>query len=407
MNKLILFLLVLVLIPSVVVFSGGGGQSGGREDVVTITAWMGAWWNDQAQLVEEAYAKEHKDILNIETYPFDGYAQKVMTAIAGGIPPDAVAVEAGMAGPLITQNLLQPFEDVTISDFSSFMWQCGSYQGKQYGIPYRAETAGIFYNKDLFDKAGIDYPKDDWTWDDFLKTAKALTIQGQQYGFGVCGSAAAAPDVMGQILPLLWGRNADIFKDGRCVLDDPQAIEALKFWVDLVRVEKISPEGSVNYDIKDYVEMFLSQRLGMLTSGSNLVPSLKAQAKFNWDFVPMPGGSPTKGSGYNWGIPIGAKNAKEAREFIDWFVTPTNLAKLTIRLPARASATTSAPWNEPVYKKIIIATSKARLEPQIGEWAEIQALIVRELQRALTGEINIEAASKNITASTNNILKVK
>jgi multiple sugar transport system substrate-binding protein len=407
MNKLILFFLILALIPSAAIFSAGGVQQGGQEGPVTITAWMGAWWNDQAQVVEEAYAKEHKDILNIETYPFDGYPQKVMTAIAGGIPPDVIAVEASMSGTLVTRNLLQPFEGVSISDFSSFMWQCGSYQGKQYGIPYRADTVGIFYNKDFFDKAGVAYPKDDWSWDDFVKTAKALTVQGQQYGFGVSASAAAATDVMDQILPLLWSRNIDVFKDGRCVLDDPKAVEALKFWVDLVRVEKISPEGSVNYDTKDYLEMFLSQRLGMLMSGSNLVPTLKDQAKFNWDFVAMPGGSPTRGSGYNWGIPIGAKNAKQAREFIDWFVAPDNLARLTIRLPARASATTSAPWNEPVYKKIILATSKARLEPQVAEWTEIQALIIRELQRALTGEVSTETAAKSITASANNILKVK
>lgn len=399
--------IVLAVVPAFTAFSSGASEPT-VQGPVTITVWMGAWWKDQAPVVEKAFAADHQDTLKIETFPYDGYAEKVTTAIMGNVPPDVVALDDAMQNPLAGKNLLQPFEGVTRSDFSLGMWEAGTYQGKVYAIPYRADATGIFFNKDMFDKAGIPYPTKEWSWEDFRKIAKQLTIPGKQYGFGVSGSAAAASDVADLILPLIWSFGGDVIKDGKCVLDQPGAIKAMQFWVNLVRVDRVSPEGSVNYDTKDYLEFFLGGRLAMIESASNLVPQLKAKAKnINWDFVANPGGNFARNSGYGFAIPVGAKHPAQGREFIDWFTTPDILSRLTIRMPGRSSATTSPPWNEPVYKKILKATETTRNQPIIPQWIEIRAVMIRELQRALTGEQTVDQAARIMTDTANKILEAK
>ncbi|QQO08097.1 ABC transporter substrate-binding protein [Breznakiella homolactica] len=406
-KKLWILLIAGMLVPAASVFSGGSSDGSGKGPK-TVTVWMGAWWKDQAPVIEKAYAETHDTILKIETYPYDGYIEKITTAIVGNVPPDAVALDDGMLNPLAGKNLLQPFPGVARADFSSGMWDAGMYQGKQYGIPYRSDATGIFYNMDIFDAAGIPYPTNDWTWDEFLQMAKAVTIPGERYGYGVAGSAAAASDGIDQLLPIIWSYGGEVIRDGRCVLDEPEAIAAIQFWIDLVRVHGVSPQGSVNYDTKDYIEFFISGRLAMIEGASNLVPTFKENAKnIRWDFASNPGGNFARSSGYSFAVPVGAKNSDGAREFIEWFTQPDNLSRLTIRMPGRSSATTSAPWNEPIYKKILKATETTRNQPIIPEWVEIRTVIIRQLQRAMTGEATVKEAARIMTDSANAILGVK
>jgi multiple sugar transport system substrate-binding protein len=401
-SRLIIVGILLLAVPVLLVFAGGAQET---EGPVTVTVWKGSWWADQAPVVEQAFAESHTNRVKIETYPFDGLIEKYITAIAGGQAPDVIAADNTMMPLLISRGMLQPISGVDRSDFSGAIWEASSADGKLYGIPFRADTSGVFYNKDMFDQAGLSYPDWNWTWDDLLSLAKALTIGTERYGFGISGSPAAGTDFEAEVLPLIWSNGGDVIRDGKVVLDEPGAIAGLQFWVDLVLKHQVSPKGSVNYDNKDYIEFFLSKRLAMMMGGSNVIPLLNQQAPdINWDFVQVPGVS--KGFGYAYAIPVGAKNPEAAREYIEWFTEPENLSRLTIRMPARASATNDPPWNNPVYGKVMKATVNSKSPPLIPEWVEIRAMMIREMQRVLTGDTkSVEEAARIMTDQGNAIIR--
>ena len=383
--------------------------SGAKESVVetspvTITVWKGSWWNNQAPIVEAAFNATHRNQVDIQAYPFEGLVEKYVVSIVGNQAADILAVDNNMLPLLINEGLLLPFENVEKSDFSGAIWDAASKDGKLYGIPFRADTSGVFYNKDMFDAAGVAYPKDNWTWDDFLDIAIKLTKGNQQYGFGISGSAAAATDFEAEVLPMIWAFGGDIIRDNKMVLDEPGAIKGLQFWVDLANKHKVSPAGAVNYDNKDYIEFFLNGRVAMMMGGSNVIPMLKEKAaNIDWDFAPVPGKS--KGFGVAYAIPVSCKNPEAAREYIDWFTTPEILSEYTIRMPARATATNNPPWNDPMYVKVMNAAVDSKSPPLNPKWVEIRAMMIREMQKVLTGQTkSVEEAARIMTRQGNTML---
>lgn len=372
----------------------------------TITIWKGSWWADQGPVLEKEFAIGHKNRIDIKTFPFDGLIEKYITAIAGGQAPDIIAVDNNMLPLLISRNLLQPIPGIDKSDFSGAFWEAASANGKLYGVPYRADTSGVFYNKAMFKEAGIAEPAWNWTWDDFLKTAKRLTKGESQYGFGISGSSAAATDFEAEILPMIWAFGGDVIKDGKMALNEPGAIAGLQYWVDLLKKHHVSPSGAVNYDNKDYIEFFLNGRVAMMMGGSNVIPLLKTRAKnIDWDFVQIPGGV-SKGFGEGYCIPVGAKHAAAAREYIEWFTEPKTLSRLTIRMPARASAATSAPWSDPMYVKVMKAATNSKSPPMVSKWVQIRAVMIQEMQKVLTGSTeSVQKAVEIINVQGNALLK--
>ena len=128
--------------------------------------------------------------------------------------------------------MLVPLDDwlaksdlISLDDYPPALAAIYNYRGKQYAIPKDMDTIGLWYNKELFDAAGIPYPNADWTWDDFREAAIALTDEENQ----VWGFAAE--------LSLQSGFGNTIYQAGGYVVNEdrtkaglaePEAIEGLE-----------------------------------------------------------------------------------------------------------------------------------------------------------------------------------
>ncbi len=92
-------------------------------------------------------------------------------------------------GTLVDKNLLQPWDDqikdMDLSDFAAVI-EGGKFDGAYYGLPYRTSSSIMYYNKTMFDAAGVPYPQEGWTYDDMLEIAKKLTIPGEPVRCGNC-----------------------------------------------------------------------------------------------------------------------------------------------------------------------------------------------------------------------------
>jgi multiple sugar transport system substrate-binding protein len=406
---------ILLLFCSFIVFASGGKEAAEAKKPsgpVTVTVWVGSWYKDQIPVIVEAYKKVNPNrILQIEPLPINGYLDKAIAATLGGNPPDLLDLDAMMIVPMAGRNLLQPWDDyikdIDVKDFAAGIWDAGIWNGKQYALPNRSATAVYFYNKTMFDKAGLAYPKDGWTYQDMLEMAKKLTIPGKQYGVGIAASQSDPANVMTSFAPVLWAFGGDFMDKGytKCTLDELNAIKAITFWTELYTKHKVVPEGSINYSItKDVVPMFISNKVAMFPGTSAQFDMLKNAPDLKWGVVVGPD-KWNRGGGWAFTIPSTAKNPNEAREFALWFVKPEVLSVLAVRQPARKSATNVPPWNTEEYKPIFDAAPWSRLTPPIPEWNDMQNVIITELQKILQGSKTPEQGAKDMTAQLNKLLK--
>src|SRR5690625_1965834 len=156
-----------LLFAVAVVLAGCGSGSGGQTD---ITFWaMGAVRRKVRQLLP-AFEKAHPDIhVDVQTLPWTGAHQKLLTAIAGGSTPDLCQLGNTWLSELIMLGALQPLNQrVTASkviergDYFPGIWNTNVVDGTLYGIPWYVDTRLLFYRKDILARAGFEHPPRTW-----------------------------------------------------------------------------------------------------------------------------------------------------------------------------------------------------------------------------------------------------
>ena len=145
----------------------------------------------------EKFEAETGITVEAQMYPWTEMAEKLVVGLAGGVAPDVFAVSSITSAPLVFQGVytdLRPFiENETEYDFSDLLpnalerWQ--TPEGMQFAFPFDLDLLALFYNKAIFDQAGMPYPTDDFTWEATLEQGKRLTVDRDgdglpdQYGF--------------------------------------------------------------------------------------------------------------------------------------------------------------------------------------------------------------------------------
>jgi multiple sugar transport system substrate-binding protein len=197
------------------------------------------------------FEKENPDIqVQLEPVNYGDYYARLKTLIAGGNPPDilqigddAVPDFAGSGAMVDLGPYISGKDGIDTSIYLPGLLDPGKYKGKQYFLPKDYSPLIMYYNKKLFDQYKVEYPKDGWTWDDFLKTAQALTIvkDGQTQVWGVQ-------------LPGTWTTGFEywiaaaggqlISEDGKSFVgyfDSPAVAKAVQFYADLYNKYKVAP----------------------------------------------------------------------------------------------------------------------------------------------------------------------
>jgi multiple sugar transport system substrate-binding protein len=407
--------------------SPAGPPPPGEKTVVKVAFWGSP---EEIEIIiqsTKSWEAQHPDIgIRYEHTPFSGYTSKILTRIAGGAPPDIIATEVNMFVSFASKQVLEdlmPYarRDVNFNagDFFPEVIKRFTVEGKLLAIPRdTAPFACVYYNKDLFDRAGVPYPTDDWTWDDFLEKAQQLTVndaQGRvlQYGFYgwawqnfVYSSGGALVD--------------DVEHPTRCLLDLPESKRGLQFAADLINKHKVMPAPVALANMGMGVDlMFSSGRLAMFLSGIWETPALR-QRPFRWDVVMFPIGPgghrriATGGTGY--AMLKGSKVKKEAWEVIKALTGPEGQAELARRglaQPARREVAEGPDFAGhealPENKKMLNeAVQYVLYDPFHPKWREIEAKVVApELDLLFNGKQGVEETAAKIVPLVNELLKTK
>ncbi len=227
--------------------------------------------------------------------------QKVLTQMAGGAAPDLFDI--GALDSFITLAKKGVMLDVTPYckkynvDMEDFWPQCKLwmyYEGKVYAFPTNAADFVLFYNKKLFDEAGIGYPDGTWAWEDLLDAAKKLTRIGpvtkRHTRFGILLQNAF------DIPSLIWQNGGRKYTpDGkRCIINSPEAKEALRFIYDLRFKYHVMPSPSEAGQIGgqrafgNVMDIFGSEQIAMCSYGRWGVIALRKIKDLDWDIAPLP-----------------------------------------------------------------------------------------------------------------------
>jgi multiple sugar transport system substrate-binding protein len=184
------------LLATAAACGGGASTSGGRAGTVKIFNFGNA---DEGRVYDAVFAKfaaGHGNVrinhTNVPAPSWADYVTKLATQTAGGNPPDLVNLAIEGTQLAVNRKLLDPLDPFLgsspvkslMSAMPKALLDAFTVDGKLYQLPTGWQTMAIFYNPKIFAAAGVPEPHPDWTWDEFLQTAKALT-RGKVMGFGL------------------------------------------------------------------------------------------------------------------------------------------------------------------------------------------------------------------------------
>jgi len=374
-----------------------------------LTLWVGSWWSTQVPTVVKAFEADHPKIkLTIDAIPIDGYQDKFTSSTLGGNPPDLVDLDVSWLSTYAGQKLLQPVNDVAAKldpkAYAPGPWNSSKYKGVQYGIPDRSASIALFYNKTLFQQAGLAEPTNDWKWSDMVSDAEKLTDPSKkQYGLGMAADLSDPQNAMDTLAVSIWSHGGDFLnKDNtKAVIDSKASVAGLTAWADLYTKDKVTPPGTPNFaTTRDVVPLFQAGQLGMFIGGSNNNPTLDSTKGLQWGTVMVPGKTNISG-GYTMAVPVGAKNPAAAKVFLQWLANPDTQAKMVVRTPALLASLNMAPWNGPEFTTFNDATKYAKSLPPVASWTQIQNIIITDAQKILVGQFTPAQAGKDMATQIN------
>lgn len=335
--------------------SGGGASTLDKDADVTLTWWTGQ--NDEALKLLKGLADEfHKEHPNVTIETTSGASsteellQKLSAGFASGKYPNISYAFGSWASELESSGRMQDITQL-IADDPDIKWDEFSKAAREtvrptgeatIGFPALVDNISLIYNKTVFDKAGVEYPTDQWTWEDFRDAAKELTDPATQT-YGYAYSVSGSEETTWQFWPHLWQNGGVILTDDqkKAAFDSEAGIDALTFLRGMAVDDK-----SVYLDQTDtkFAQLFAADRIGMMTSGPWQLYDLNtAKTAYGVTILPGTDGDHQTVSGPDiWALPD-TDDANEnywSYEFLKWLTSPAQDLRWNVaygNLPLRSS----------------------------------------------------------------------
>lgn len=289
--------------------AAGCGSSGEPASSGKVAISYAIWdKNDQvsAEKIIGEFQKANPNVtVKLEITPWDQYWTKLQTAASGGAAPDVFWMNSLNVRMYAKGGVIAPVEDSKAADLPPAVVDGYRYDGKLYALPHNVSIPALWYDKKIFDAAGVKYPTADWTWDDVKATAKKLTDPAKKQ-FGIL---APLRDQTGFYNTMIQAGGQVISADGKkSGFDEPGSVQGLEFWTDLMK-DKVAPPAQA-YSDTDPIQLFQSGKYGMQYGGAWFASTYWANAEIREriDVAPLP-----KGPAKEAVILLGLANAVSAK----------------------------------------------------------------------------------------------
>ncbi len=337
--------------------------SGGGTEItwyMNIDATRNAW---AEKTIIPAFQQEHPEIkLSLMTVPWDDYDSKLISLTAAGTPPD-VFTQWGQSGggTYYHKNLLLPLDDLArqdkwdLSHVPEVLQKAYSFDGKLYGVPMYSLGAFIFYNKKLFDAAGVPHPPVDWsdkswTWDEMVSRAQKLTKDVDNPEKAQFGLQIALNDLYVGV-PWLFGATIfpeEAYKSGTITsvkLTEPEMIAAVQAKADLINKLKVSPNQATQKALGASGPPMGTGRIAMMYGGGWEIWTMKDLKELDWGIAAVPYQKTNRIPTFSdpWYISKATKNPEAAFQLIKFLTTGAGQKSIAINLAAAPADQTLLP----------------------------------------------------------------
>ncbi|WP_101809267.1 ABC transporter substrate-binding protein [Paenibacillus pasadenensis] len=284
--------------PSASASENGSAAPKAENVTLRIGTWDGGDGLKQQQQIADNYMKEHPNVkIAIESVP-DQYGTKLLTQVAAGQAPDVFQVGDGDVKMFMQKGALEdltPYiggsSGIDLQDYFESVLDVGKLGDQYYTLPKDYSDIAVYYNKKLFDEAGVAYPQAGWTWDDFYATAKQLTVKkGEkttQWGANLPGTWLRA------ILPLIHSYGGSVISpDGKSYdgyMNSDGTVKALELYQDMYQKDKITPSSTDSAAFQG-VDLFAAGKVAMTVTGRWPVAEYEKNPELDFGVAQMPAG---------------------------------------------------------------------------------------------------------------------
>lgn len=401
-----------------VTFYVAGCQS--QENKIKLT--FSTWGSDTELIIINSLIKDfekfHPDIKVEIIHIPQNYFQKLHMLVAANLIPDVIFVNNINMPVYAAGNIFKDLNSdiknsnkLKTADFFSESISTMTYKNKLLAIPRDVSNIVVYYNKDLFDKYKVDYPKTNWNKQEFLESAKNLTrYSAKEQKIETFGVSFETKPVYW--LPFVWSNGGKLFdKDNKTFcLSQSSGCDIIQYYADLRNKYHVAPK-SFESGSNTMAQLFIQQKVAMYISGRWNVPKFREDLAFNWDVAPMPvgkNGAINSIDGSGWSISSRTKYPKEAWQLIEFLASKNSsikFAKTGLIVPANKSVAYSkyflekglAPKNSVVFLNII---KNAIPTPKIERWNEVADFLNVSLEPVWEGK---EPACESLEKVRNDI----
>jgi multiple sugar transport system substrate-binding protein len=414
----------------------GAGLASAQEAVkLQATVWLGDAEFKAIQELAAVFTKDHPNVTVEFINIVDGGPwgrDKLQQMIAGGTAPDLMMLNTGQFEAFGSRDALAELDDRVAADKLDLgiYWppavEGSKIDGKLYGLPKDISDHVVYFNTDLFKEAGVEIPSNDWDWDQFRETAKALTLDKDgdgaidQWGTSINNAAWC------------WGafvhsNGGQILNDDRteCLLNSDEAKAALEWYYGLLTTDQVSVPPGTLPQTPDSGTQFLGGLTAMHMAGPWFRPGLVENKPFNWTirlFPRVPGSTEMPTSVLyvdQWAMSSTSDNPDEAWEFLKFLGGPEGhnaWAKIygsrSIN-PIQEIATGEA-WlgygGEEHLKdnQTILDQLKKTVPPptNFGDGAEVENIWNEQFDLVMAGQQDVATAVQTITDTVNSKLQM-
>lgn len=396
---------------------GSGGGEGTASRPAPITVQVKAEPEEAAvyRSLVTAYQEAGGGAVELITVGRSDHLTRLSTAFASGDAPDVFLINYREYAPYVQRGAVEPIgqlverEGVRTDDYYEEPLRAFTYQGALQCFPQNISSLVVYWNRTLFEQAGVAPPAAGWTWEQFVEAATRLTA-GDVKGVGIDPSIT-------RMAPFVWSNGGEVVDDTeqptRTTLHEPAARAALQRVVDLIG-SGVTPDRE-QMAAQGLEEQFMTGKVAMFMSSRVEVPALREQRGLDFDVAALPTmGRPASvlhSDAYCVARTSEAKDA--AARFVAYAVgrqgqTVTALGGRTVP-SLRAVATSPAflsPLRAPESSQVFLdAVPTLRHTPVTPAWPEVEDVIGTQLQRAFEDGVPLDDVLTEIREQADPLLQ--
>ncbi|WP_434361930.1 ABC transporter substrate-binding protein [Parasalinivibrio latis] len=359
----------------------------------------------------DEFMKKNPDInIVLEEVNWDSLQQKLTTDISADQNAD-IAISATIWLPdFVEAEVVEPLDSYMDSEFKNrfipAFLEPANIDGKYYGLPIAASARALYYNKSLFDQAGLsDAPK---TWGELKEYSEKISKIKDHYGFGLQGVEI---DTDTYWYYALWSFGGDLLTpEGASGVGSDAAIKAANFYKSMID-EGLTQPGVTSYTRENVQDLFKQGRVGMMITGPWLNGQIEKEAPdLNYGVAVVPTEVTTGTAGVTDSIVMfsNSKNKKEAWKFLSFLFEKKQRENFSINegmLPVNKEVAQNPHYTEnPKMKAFAEVLPSAKFVPLTSAWGEVSEATINALQSIYLGEKTPEDALKEAEKKANSAL---